>query len=30
VEVNAAGVSVENLRQFGGPWMALHLIRSPD
>ena len=28
VEVNAAGVRVENLRQFGGPWLALHLIRS--
>lgn len=27
VEVNAAGVRVENLRQFGGPWLALHLIR---
>ena len=26
VEVNAAGVRVENLRQFGGPWMALHLF----
>jgi transposase len=28
VEVNAAGVRVENLRQFGGPWIALHLIRT--
>ena len=28
VEVNAAGVRVENLRQFGGPWMALHLLRT--
>ena len=28
VEVNAVGVRVENLRQFGGPWMALHLIRT--
>ncbi len=28
VEVNAAGVRVENLRQFGGPWLALHLIRT--
>ena len=28
VEVNAAGVRVENLRQFGGPWMGLHLIRK--
>jgi len=26
VEVNAGGVRVENLRQFGGPWLALHLI----
>ena len=23
-----AGVRVENLRQFGGPWIALHLIRT--
>ena len=28
VEVDARGVRVENLRQFGGPWMALHLIRT--
>jgi transposase len=28
VEVNARGVRVENLRQFGGPWLALHLIRT--
>jgi hypothetical protein len=28
VEVNAGGVRVENLRQFGGPWMALHLNRT--
>ncbi len=28
VEVNAGGVRVENLRQFGGSWMALHLIRT--
>jgi Transposase DDE domain len=28
VEVNAAGVRVENLRQFGGSWMALQLIRA--
>ena len=28
VEVNAGGVRVENLRQFDGPWMALHLIRT--
>jgi hypothetical protein len=27
VEVNAAGVRVENLRQFGGPWLAMELIR---
>lgn len=27
-EVNTAGVLVENLRQFGGPWLALHLIRT--
>ena len=26
VEVNAGGVRVENLRQFGGPWLALHLM----
>jgi transposase len=28
VEVNADGVRVENLRQFGGPWLALYLIRT--
>ena len=28
VEVDASGVRVENLRQFGGPWIALHLIRT--
>lgn len=28
VEVNAAGVRVENCRQFGGPWLALELIRT--
>ena len=28
VEVNTAGVRVENLRDFGGPWLALHLIRT--
>lgn len=28
VEVNAAGVRVENCRQFGGPWLALDLIRT--
>jgi transposase len=27
VQVNAAGVRVENCRQFGGPWLALELIR---
>src|SRR5882672_707895 len=27
VEVNAAGVRVENCRQFGGPWLARELIR---
>lgn len=27
VEVNAAGVRVENCRQFGGPWLALELIQ---
>ena len=27
VDVNAGGVRVENMRLFGGPWMALHLIR---
>jgi transposase len=28
IEVNAAGVRVENCRQFGGPWLALELIRQ--
>ncbi|MFV0446364.1 MAG: IS1634 family transposase [Planctomycetaceae bacterium] len=28
VEVNAAGVRVENVRQFGGPWLALRLIHE--
>jgi transposase len=28
VEVNAAGVRVENCRQFGGPWLALEVIRK--
>lgn len=28
VEVDARGVRVENLRQFGGSWLALHLIRT--
>ena len=28
VEVDARGVRVENLRHFGGPWLALHLIRT--
>ena len=27
VEVNTAAVRVENCRQFGGPWLALELIR---
>jgi transposase len=27
VEINAAGVRIENCRQFGGPWLALQLIR---
>src|SRR3990172_2632747 len=27
VEVNVAGIRVENCRQFGGPWLALELIR---
>ena len=27
VEVNTAGVRVENCRQFGGPWLALQLIQ---
>ncbi len=27
VEVNARGVRVENVRGFGGPWLALELIR---
>jgi transposase len=27
VEVNARGVRVENSRQFGGPWLAIELIR---
>lgn len=27
VEVNASAVRVENCRQFGGPWLALELIR---
>jgi len=26
-EVNVAGIRVENTRQFGGPLLALHLIR---
>ena len=28
VEVNASAVRVENSRQFGGPWLALELIRK--
>jgi len=27
VEVNASAVRVENCREFGGPWLALELIR---
>ena len=27
IEVNAAGVRVENCRQFGGPWLALEVVR---
>jgi transposase len=27
VEINASGVRVENSRQFGGPWLALEVIR---
>ena len=27
VEVNASGVRVENCRRFGGPWLALEVIR---
>ena len=27
VEVNVAGVRVENCRQFGGPWLAMELIK---
>src|SRR5579863_4119163 len=27
VEVNTAGIRVENCRRFGGPWLALELIR---
>ena len=27
VEVNAAAVRVENKRQFGGPWLALEIVR---
>ena len=28
VEVNASAVRVENCRQFGGPWLALELIKT--
>jgi transposase len=28
VEVNASGVRVENCRQFGGPWLALEVVRE--
>jgi transposase len=27
IEVNTAGVRVENCRQFGGPWLAMELVR---
>ena len=27
MEINVAGVRVENCRQFGGPWLAMELIR---
>lgn len=27
IEVNASGVRVENSRQFGGPWLALEVVR---
>jgi hypothetical protein len=28
VEGNTAGARLENLRQIGGPWLALHLIQT--
>ena len=28
VEVNVAGMRVENCRQFGGPWLAMELVRQ--
>jgi hypothetical protein len=28
VKVDASAVRVENLRQFGGPWLACELIRQ--
>ena len=28
VEVNAAGVRVEDCRQFGGPWLALKVVQK--
>jgi hypothetical protein len=28
VEVDASGVRVENCRQFGGPWLALEVVRK--
>ena len=28
IEVNASGVRVENCRQFGGPWLALEVVRK--
>jgi hypothetical protein len=30
VEINARGVRVENCRRFGGPWLALELIKTLD
>src|ERR1700752_2719358 len=28
VEIDRAGVRVENCRQFGGPWLALELVKK--
>lgn len=30
IEVNAKGIRVENIREFGGPWLCLELIRRLD
>ena len=30
VEVNVKGIRVENIREFGGPWLCLELIRQLD